>query len=204
VSPGAPALVLASASPRRRALLSGAGLCFEVVPAGVDETLAPGTPAEDGARLLAERKARAVAARRGVGWVLGADTLVVLDRPAGEELLGKPAHPDEARAMLRALSGSRHRVITGLCVLRCFDGIPYTDAETTWVTMRPLLPAEIEEYVESGEWRDKAGGYAIQERAERFVTALEGGGFDNVVGLPVQRTLALLGRAGAGPRALGL
>ena len=98
--------------------------------------------------------------------------------------------------MLRALSGSRHRVITGLCAIDCATGSCAVDSECTWVSMRAIEPSEVEDYVASGEWRDKAGGYAIQESADRFVNALEGGGFDNVVGLPVERALALLAGLG--------
>jgi septum formation protein len=194
-----PRLVLASASPRRRELLTRAGLGFAIEPAGVDESLAPGAEPVGAARALAERKARAVAVRhRGPAFVLAADTVVALEPRAGEfELLGKPETALEARRMLRSLSGSRHSVVTGLCVVRAADQAVFLDAERTWVTMRALDAHEIEDYVASGEWRDKAGGYAIQESADRFVTALEGGGFDNVVGLPVARTLALLRAAGA-------
>ena len=190
-------LVLASASPRRRALLADAGVSFEVDPAGVDETLAPGVDPSSAARGLAEKKARAVAARRtDAGWVLGADTVVALGGPPWS-FLEKPASPAEAAAMLARLSGTRHAVETGVSVVRPADGACWTDSERTWVTMRVWSPAEIAAYVASGEWRDKAGGYAIQESADRFVLALAGGGFDNVVGLPVARTLALLARAGA-------
>lgn len=195
-------LILASASPRRRELLARAGLSFEVDPADIDEALTPGLDALAAAGELAERKARAVAARHAApAWVLGADTLVVLAALPGSgapfRSLGKPRDAEEAAGMLRALSGQRHAVITGVCVVRCGDGAAFRDAERTWVTMRPLGLEEVAAYVASGEWRDKAGGYAIQESADRFVTALEGGGFDNVVGLPVPRTLALLRRAGA-------
>ena len=191
-------VVLASASPRRRELLVRAGLAFEVEPAHVDEELAPGTDPVAGARLLAERKARAVAARtRAPAIVLGADTVVAVPRGAASALLGKPDSPAEAAAMLRMLAGTRHTVVTGVCVARTGEGAVLVDAERTLVTMRALAPHEIEAYVASGEWRDKAGGYAIQESADRFVTALEEGGFDNVVGLPVARALALLARAGA-------
>jgi len=195
----APRLVLASASPRRRELLARAGLRFEIEPAGVDESLWPGAEPLAAARELAERKARAVAVRhRGPVFVLAADTVVALEPRAGEyELLGKPGSALEAAGMLGSLSGSRHSVVTGLCVVRAADQAAFLDAERTWVTMRVLAAHEIEDYVASGEWRDKAGGYAIQESADRFVTALDGGGFDNVVGLPVPRTLALLRAAGA-------
>ncbi len=192
-------LVLASASPRRRELLGRAGVHFEIEPAGVDEDLAPGLDPIEAARRLAERKARAVALRhREPVFVLGADTVVALEpRPGSYELLGKPATAAEAAGMLRALSGTRHSVVTGLCVVRAADQAVFVDAERTWVSMRTLAAHEIQGYVDSGEWRDKAGGYAIQESADRFVTALEGGGFDNVVGLPVERALALLRAAGA-------
>ena len=192
-------LVLASASPRRRELLTRAGLRFQIEPAGVDESVGAGAEPICTARELAERKARAVAVRhRGPVFVLAADTVVALEPRAGEfELLGKPSNASEAAGMLRSLSGSRHSVVTGLCVVRASDQAAFQDAERTWVTMRVLAAREIEDYVASGEWRDKAGGYAIQESADRFVTALEGGGFDNVVGLPVKRTLALLRTAGA-------
>ncbi len=194
-------IVLASASPRRRELLARAGLAFAIEPADVDESLVGDPDPLAAARLLAERKARVVAERqRGLAFVLGADTVVAVARGvegAGHDLLGKPASPAEAAAMLRRLSGTRHAVVTGVCVVRTPEFSVFLDAERTFVCMRVITPREIEDYVASGEWRDKAGGYAIQENAERFVTALEGGGFDNVVGLPVARTLALLAAAGA-------
>jgi septum formation protein len=99
--------------------------------------------------------------------------------------------------MLALLSGSRHRVITGVCAVRARDGRVEVGRERTFVTMRVLSAREIDDYVASGEWRDKAGGYAIQESADRFVTRLEEGGFDNVVGLPVRLALDLLARLGA-------
>jgi septum formation protein len=190
-----PRIVLASASPRRRELLAAAGLAFEVSPTDVDEDLpdAPGgIEPEVAAVLLAERKARA-ARRPPGGFVLAADTIVAV----GEALLGKPSGPKEAREMLERLSGSRHRVVTGVCALRADDGRTESGFERTFVTMRPILPAEIEAYVASGEWEGKAGGYAIQETADRFVTRLEEGGLDNVVGLSVRLALELLRRLGA-------
>jgi septum formation protein len=192
-------IVLASASPRRRALLEAAGFTFETRPADVDESLDAGTPAEIGAVMLAARKARAaaIAVPPDTGWVLAADTVVALDHPAGDRLLGKPADEREARAMLSALSGSRHRVVTGVCALRMLDRVEATGFERTFVTMRKIALAEINAYVASGEWRDKAGGYAIQENADRFVTRLEEGGFDNVVGLPVALARELLAALGA-------
>ena len=128
--------------------------------------------------------------------MLGADTVVALAEGGRWRLLGKPADEAEARAMLRSLSDTRHAVVTGVCVLRGRDGAEASDAATTWVRMRALAPAEVEAYAASGEWRDKAGGYAIQETADRFVTELVGAGFDNVVGLPVELALGLLGALG--------
>jgi septum formation protein len=195
-------LVLASASPRRRALLEAAGLEFEVRPTEVDEGLDPGLDPVQAATLLAERKARAgVERERSSALVIGADTIVALPVGGGWRLLGKPADEREAAAMLGSLSGSRHRVVTGVCVASAPGGALRTAAETTVVEMREITPQERDGYVSSGEWRDKAGGYAIQETADRFVVALEGGGFDNVVGLPVALTLELIDevrRAGVG------
>jgi septum formation protein len=194
-------IVLASASPRRRELLAAAGVAFEVEPSGVDEDLAPGLPPFDLARALAVRKARAVARGR-IGrpdFVLGADTVVLAPRfgaPETFDPLGKPANEREARAMLARLSGTRHAVITGVCAVRARDLAERAGEATTWVRMRPIARDEIEAYAASGEWRDKAGGYAIQESADRFVAALEGA-YDNVVGLPVALALGLLAELGA-------
>jgi septum formation protein len=192
-------IVLASASPRRAELLSAVGLAFTVLPADVDETLRAGTLPEAGARLLAERKARAVAERFSGrrAFVLGADTIVSVDLDDGPRLLGKPENEFQARQMLRWLSGSRHSVVTGVCAVRAEDGVSVTGSERTFVTMRAIRPDEVDAYVASGEWRDKAGGYAIQESADRFVTTLEEGGLDNVVGLPVKLSLELLSKIGA-------
>jgi septum formation protein len=197
-------LLLASASPRRRDLLAAAGLAFDVEPSRVDEdfVLAPESP-RAAALELAARKALSVAARHAGEdvLVLGADTIVAVGGEREFELLGKPLDADDERRMLRLLSGTRHLVVTGVCVVACGAapaGSPPTvhaDAEATFVTMRALSPEDIEDYVASGEWTDKAGGYAIQEGAEGFVTRLEGGGFDNVVGLPVRLALELIARA---------
>ena len=189
--------MLASASLRRHRLLAEAGGEFRIVPSDVDETmdlaLDAGLVAED----LALRKARAVAEREGCrdAIVLGSDTVVVLggDGAPDRRFLEKAAGPDEARSMLEALSGSRHRVITGVAVIDARTGMELKRHEVTHVTMRELTRGELEAYVKSEEWQGKAGAYAIQETADRFVTGLEGGGFDNVVGLPVALTLALLG-----------
>ncbi len=207
-----PRIVLASASPRRHELLRGAGIAFEIRPADVDETIRYDLAAGEVARDLALRKATFVRdhLRRELPdgepvAIIGSDTLVVLgeDSDPRRRFLEKAADAEEATAMLEALSGSRHRVVTGVAVamLNVPSGdLQLADHETTFVSMRELSANEIADYVASGEWIGKAGSYAIQENADRFVTGLEGGGFDNVVGLPVERTLDLLRRALAGSR----
>lgn len=189
-------MILASASPRRHRLLAEAGVTFRIVPADVDESMDLGLGAGAVAEDLALRKALAVAGRDGCGdaLVLGSDTVVVLgeDGSPTRQFLEKAAGETEATEMLQALSGSRHRVITGIALVDARSGTARSDHEVTWVTMRGLSQTELQAYVSSGEWRGKAGAYAIQETADRFVIGLEGGGFDNVVGLPVARTLGLL------------
>jgi nucleoside triphosphate pyrophosphatase len=188
-------ILLASASPRRRELLAAAGIEFDVCATDVAEDLPEAIEPAVAAVLLAERKARA-APQHAADFVLAADTIVAV----GQELLGKPSDPADARRMLELLSASRHEVITGVCALRTADGETASGFERTYVTMRTITPGEIDAYVASGEWEGKAGGYAIQETADRFVTRLEEGGFDNVVGLPVRVALELLARLGAGVR----
>ena len=194
-------MILASASPRRRDLLTAAGLVFDVEPSLYDETLhtRPSSP-QAAAVDLAVGKALAVA-RQHAGEhavVLAADTIVAVGPDDSFELLGKPVDAEDERRMLRLLSNSRHQVVTGVCAVDC-RGVPVgagpglrTGVETTYVTMRALSSADIEAYVATDEWRDKAGGYAIQDGADRFVTRLEGGGRDNVVGLPVALALRLI------------
>ena len=170
-------LILASQSPRRQELLRHAGISFLVRPAQVEERRLPGEDAHAYARRLARAKAEAVsAAPEDV--VLGADTVVVADG----EILGKPADEADARRMLRLLSGREHQVITGIC-LRRGDQI-ITDAETTSVRFVALTDNEIRDYVASGEPLDKAGAYAIQGLASKFIDRLAGC-YANVVGLPL-------------------
>jgi septum formation protein len=190
-------VVLASASPRRRELLRAAGLEFELDPVDVDEELAPFDSPREAALELARRKARACLERRRDAReivVLGADTVVALAQDGRWRLLGKPLDARDAAGMLASLSGTCHAVVTGVCALRGRDGVEACEAAVTWVRMRAIEAAEREAYVAGGEWRDKAGGYAIQESADRFVAELTGAGFDNVVGLPVALSLALLDR----------
>ena len=171
-------LVLASQSPRRSELLRTAGIPFTVRSRPVEEIRAPGESPEAYVRRLA--RAKAEAAWEGQGIVLGADTVVVID----DRVLEKPADAGDARAMLRLLSGRTHMVITGICLRHAGGAI--VDAESTLVRFVPLDAREIDDYVASGEPMDKAGGYAIQGLASKFVDRIEGCYF-NVMGLPLAR-----------------
>ena len=178
-------LVLASASPRRRELLTTAGFAFDVEVADVDETRHHGESAEVYVRRVALAKAQAVAARRANDMVLGADTIVVVDG----DVLGKPVNDADAVAMLTRLSGRSHHVLTAVAVVA--GGRSVDTVEDTTVSMHPLTATEIVAYVESGEPRDKAGAYAIQGRASRFIPRIEGS-YTNVVGLPIAAVDGLL------------
>ena len=205
-------LVLASASPRRQELLRNAGISFTVQPAEVDETPLEGEPGPACAERLAREKALAIWRLRPQDVVLGADTIVVVDG----DLLNKPADADDAVRMLRRLSGREHQVITGICVVRAGAGgkLPVvrgsgawpgtemgqksgmspdtaTAHETTLVTMSEISDAEIRDYVASGEPMDKAGAYAIQGVASRWIPRIEGD-YGNVVGLPVALVYKML------------
>jgi septum formation protein len=171
-------LVLASASPRRRELLAAAGFAFDVDAADVDETRHHGESAPDYAGRVAREKAQAVAARHPNAAVLGADTVVVVD----DDVLGKPADDADARRMLRALSGRAHEVLTAVALIAAGEILAEIARTTVW--MRPLSDREIDAYVSSGEPMDKAGAYAIQGLASRFVTRIDGE-YANVVGLPI-------------------
>ena len=174
-------LVLASASPRRRELLAQAGFAFDVLTADIPEVRKPG---EDPIRFvtrLAREKAEAVAERNKIPpetLVLGADTIVLVD----DEVLGKPQDAFDAMRMLRLLSGRTHQVITGVCLMKGRER--QRAAEVTFVRFTTLFDEEIEEYIATGEPMDKAGAYAIQGRASRWVPRIHGCYF-NVVGLPL-------------------
>lgn len=185
-------LVLASASPRRRELLLNAGIAFTVRPAEVDETLLPGEDAIAHVRRLASEKARAIGASPS-DIVLGADTVVSL----GGAILGKPASHNEAKLMLKILSGKSHEVHTGICLR--YGVRTLVDVATTRVTFLPLAEEDIDDYVRSGEPMDKAGAYGIQGIASRFVQSIEGCYF-NVVGLPVSLVCQRLADLGWNPR----
>jgi septum formation protein len=187
-------LVLASGSPRRSQILTEAGIGFEVVPPQVEEAGQAGeTPAAMAVRLAAE-KSREVAARVGPDrWVLGVDTVVAID----DEILGKPFDEAEAIRMLLRLSGRTHRVYSGFAIVGF--GQDQTGVEETRVTMRSIAPAEAAAYSATGEPLDKAGAYAIQGAAIRFITSVDGSR-RNVAGLPLETLLPLLADRGIDPQ----
>jgi len=171
-------LVLASASPRRAELLRAAGFTFTVDAVDIDESVSPAEPPDAYVRRLARGKAEAGARRHPGATVLGADTVVVVDG----RILGKPKDDGDACDMLAALSGRVHHVYTGVAVAR--EGRIRDAVDISAVTFAPLSSAQISAYVATGEPRDKAGAYAIQGWASRFVERLEGS-YSGVVGLPV-------------------
>ncbi len=185
--------ILASGSPRRRELLSRAGFAFEIAESGVDELIRAGESGKEFALRMAAEKALAVSALRRGAIVLAADTIVELSGRVFE----KPVDGAEARAMLSALAGATHVVVTAFAVAH--DGaVEDHRAVISRVTFRELSAAEIEEYVASGDPMDKAGAYGIQGRGADFIVAVEGPR-DNVMGLPVAEAAAALARRGIMP-----
>lgn len=192
-----PRLVLASASPRRRELLTRARIAFEARAAALDESPA----ADEGPRALVARlareKAQAVAAALPATpprVVLGADTVVVVEG----DVLGKPSSPEHAVVLLGRLVGRAHEVFTGVALVAAGGGLVGATEVMSRVVMRPANEEEIRRYVATGEPLDKAGAYAAQGAGRRFIRAIEGSE-SNVIGLPMDETLALLARAGVGP-----
>jgi septum formation protein len=182
-------LVLASSSPRRAELLRAAGFTFDVTPVDLDERRHDGETPETYVERLARAKTLAVAAGAPNAVVLGADTTVV----TRGEVLGKPADAADARRMLGLLSGGFHDVLTGVC--GSMQGRTVVEVEITRVRMARLDEAEIEWYVQTGEPMDKAGGYAVQGLASRFIETIDGS-YSNVVGLPISNVYRLLKRLG--------
>lgn len=199
-------LILASASPRRKDLLRNAGISFTAQPADLDETPLPGEGARACAERLAREKALAVWRTWPQSMVLGADTVVVVDGL----ILNKPTDVEDAARMLRLISGRQHEVITGVCLVssmaeerprsngprpyvieRTDDAEIRTGSESTRVAVNPLSEDDIREYVASGEPMDKAGAYAIQGLASRWIPRIEGD-YSNVVGLPVALVYRML------------
>lgn len=190
-------LILASASPRRRELLTQAGLVFLVDPAHIDETRLSNEPPAAYVKRLALTKALAVHARHSASTgpaptILGADTTVVL----GPEILNKPCDEADAGHMLRALSGRTHEVLTGIAVL--YGDQQRTHVERTTVTFAPIAESDLAAYIASGDPLDKAGAYGIQGFAARWIPRIEGD-FFNVVGLPIASTVRLLRELGYNP-----
>lgn len=184
-------LILASASPRRAEVLRDAGFEFEIQPANVDESRLPNEAAEAYVRRVATAKADAIAqANLSDGTpaiVIAADTVVL----AGQEILPKPKDAEDARRMLRLLSASTHEVLTGLFVIRAYDGISFTHVERTRVEFTRLSETDIDSYIQTKEPFDKAGAYGIQGVGGRFVRQIDGCYF-NVMGLPLSRLWEIL------------
>jgi septum formation protein len=190
-----PRLVLASGSPRRSEILSGAGLVFEIQPSTIEEIMRPDEAPARLAERLAREKALDVAQRLGSPPgipVLGADTIVV----AGEEVLGKPRDEAHAIELLSKLMGTTHRVMTGIALAWSDGREILSQVVTSRVEMRSASHQELVDYVAVGESLDKAGGYALQGEGRRFVVGV-GGSSTNVIGLPLEETLALFERSGA-------
>ncbi len=186
-------LILASGSPRRRALLSAAGLNFSVIESRLHERRRPDEAATEFALRMAREKTAAVSRKIAHALVLGADTIVELDG----QILGKPRNHDQARTMLQRLSGRTHVVVTAFAIAR--DGAILEDAAiASRVTFRELDVREIDDYIASGDPFDKAGAYGIQDRGAGFIAKVEGAR-DNVMGLPLREVLAALARHGVVP-----
>lgn len=185
-------LILASASPRRAQILRDAGISFLVLSSAVDETPYPNETPEQLVQRLADAKAELVAARAvGPALLIAADTTVVLDG----QILGKPQSTDDARRMLERYSGRTHSVVTGVTVIRLPEMERRQFVETTQVTFATLAPDEISRYLSTDEPYDKAGAYAIQGYAGRYIPRIEGCYF-NVVGLPLARLMNALRELG--------
>jgi septum formation protein len=189
-------IILASASPRRQALLRALGIEHRTAPSRAPESGPLPASASRLTETLAYAKAADVAARTDKGLILGADTIVECEG----RLLGKPHDPDEARRLLHQLSGRAHLVVTGLALVEAGGRRTEIGHEVTEVRMRPLTDAEIEAYVRTAEPFDKAGGYAIQGGALAFVQGIRGS-YTNVMGLPLGKLRGLLLRFGIDPLA---
>jgi septum formation protein len=184
-------LILASKSPRRRALLEQAGLAFAVVPSSVDESSVDVASPDMRVRLLAEAKAEEVGRHYPSSWVIGADTMVVID----STVLGKPRTQDQARRMLVTLSGKTHKVLTGYCICCQKARRSFSDTVETRVLFKALTKSEIDWYIQTGEPFDKAGGYAAQGLGAFMIRRLEGS-YTSVVGLPVCEVIDYLMKTG--------
>lgn len=184
--------ILASASPRRQELLHSLGLNFKIIPAHVNENYRNGEGPREHVRRLAAAKAAAVAAKHPTAWVLGADTIVVID----DRILGKPKNKSEARKMLTRLSGREHKVFTGFTVVGAETKISKTKVVCSAVRFKSISREELEWYVSSSEPYDKAGGYAVQGKGACFIKSIRGS-YTNVIGLPLSELMEELKSIGA-------
>lgn len=184
-------IILASKSPRRRDLLRQAGISFTVIPSDVDESAMPLASPEKYVKNLAEAKAGDVSGKHPDQWVIGADTIVVVE----DDILGKPDSEAEAREMLRRLSGRSHRVMTGYCIRCEARGRLFSETVVTEVWFKDLTDREIEWYIRTREPFGKAGSYAIQGLGARLAPRIDGS-YTNVVGLPVCEVAARLAEEG--------
>jgi septum formation protein len=189
-------LLLASTSPQRRAILEQLGVSFDLVEPRYEERDDDGLPPAELVQARARGKARSVAGEAAGRPVLGVDTAVVVD----DRVLGKPADADEAAAMLRLLAGRAHVVVSGLCLLA--SDWEVVERDETLVVFRLLAARELDAYVATGEWRDRAGGYAIQSRGAALVERIEGD-YLNVVGLPAALLVRLLAARFPGAYGIG-
>jgi septum formation protein len=184
-------LILASNSPRRRDLLNQAGLTFTVIPSTIDESSVTAASPEEQVRLLAEAKADEVAQRYPESWVIGADTMVIVENTT----LGKPRTPAEARHMLETLSGKTHKVLTGYCICCKRAQRSFSETVETKVVFKPLTNREIDWYIDTAEPFDKAGAYAAQGLGTFLIKRVEGS-YTSVVGLPVCQVMDFLLKQG--------
>jgi septum formation protein len=184
-------LILASGSPRRKHLLEQAGLQFSVIPSDFDESSVAMTDPASYVRALAECKALDISQKHPDSWVIGADTIVLIDG----QILGKPGSKDEAREMLKRLSGKSHQVLTGYCICCKEKKQHFSETVITEVHFKKLRLEEIDWYIKTEEPLDKAGAYAIQGIGSFLVRSIEGS-YTNVVGLPVCEVMEILIREG--------
>jgi len=184
--------ILASASPRRRELLGALIPDFEIIPSDIDENTLDGESPEDHVLRLSREKALAVSRAHPGRWVLGADTVVVIDG----EMLGKPSTPAEARRMLGLLSGREHTVITGFALVRGREGVVANEAVRSGVLFKEISADEMDWYTRTDEPYDKAGGYAVQGKASFFIREIRGS-HTNVIGLPLSEVVTAMKKAGA-------
>lgn len=185
-----PKFILASQSPRRKELLSQAGLKFDTIPAQIDETAykTDDLIAAEYTRILAKAKALDVALKYPNQLVIGADCVVSLD----DHIIGKPKDAADAEEIINLLFSEPHEVITSVSFIAINNGIELTETEGTIVYPKPLTAKQIEEYIASGKWQGKAGGYGIQdEYADEFIDRIEGS-YSNVMGMPMETTLEIL------------